>query len=157
MDQEDNEGTLYRYTVEFDSLKDKTKICDDVSSFIVYGEDVVTRSNSYDDTIMGLYTGGKYYEVSDSAGYQFQYSRGTLYYLDDFSNKDGSGTLMKFRNGKSEKIDTDVFDIFVRSENDVVYIKDYNTKRNYGDLYHKRGNSEPTRIDTDVSNIIRIY
>jgi len=159
MDDENNTGELYRYTVDSGSLKDKTKICDAVSQFFVYYEDVVTMVYSDDETIMGLYTGEKFYELSETAASYYHYFKGTLYYLDDYSydSGTGTGTLMKFKNGKTEKIDTDVISIFARNEDDVVYIKDYSAKRNYGDLYHKKGNSKPVLIDTDVSNIVRVY
>lgn len=157
LDYENNAGVLYRYTVGTDSLKDKTKICDEASYVYPHNEDVVTMLYSDGETIMGFYSGGKYYELSDAASENYQYFKGALYYLEDYSNNYDSGTLMKFKNGKSEKIDTDVHDFFVRDEADIVYIKDYSTRRNYGDLYQKKGSSEPARIDTDVSSIIRVY
>jgi len=157
VDDETNAGELYRYTVGQDSLNVKTKICDEVNSYYVYNnKDVVTRLDDDGETIMGFYTNEKYYELSEDAGW-FQYFNGTLYYLDDYSDTTFSSNLMRFKNSKSEEIDADVFTFYVRNENDVVYIKDFSTKRGYGDLYHKRGSSKPVLVDTDVSDIIRAH
>jgi hypothetical protein len=82
---------------------------------------------------------------------------GVLFYLDDYDFNSRTGTLMRYRNGKSEKIDTDVNSFDIRSDDYIIYIKDYSARREYGDLYYKKGGAKPVKVDTDVSYIIRVY
>lgn len=152
-----DEGELVRYTVGSDSLKDRERIYDVVSNFILCDKDIIITSSSNNGMTLGLYTGGKYKEISDEAGYFYRYIDGILFYLDDYNSNRNTGTLMKYKDGKSEKIDIDVYSIDVRSDNYVVYIKDFSTKRNYGDLYYKKGRGKAVKVDTDVSYIVTIY
>ncbi|HHW47068.1 MAG TPA: zinc ribbon domain-containing protein [Clostridiaceae bacterium] len=157
-DDLNNTGELYRYTVGTDSLKDRTRIHDEVSSFYVADKSVVIRTNTSRYTILGIYADGKYTELSDeSGGSTHSGINGVLFYLDEYNDRDGTGTLMRYKNGKTEKIDTEVKSFEVRSDDYIIYIKDFSTRRNYGDLYYKKGGAKPVKVDTDVSYIVRVY
>ena len=110
-------------------------------------------------TVLGIYADGKYTELTDEGGYYNTYDivNNAMFYLDEFSSQSYTGTLMLYKNGRSQKIDADVYSFDARSDDYIVYIKDFSTRRNYGDLYYKKGNGKPVKVDNDVSYIITLY
>lgn len=61
---------------------------------------------------------------------------------------------MYFKNGKSEKIGTDVGSFIARGNDVVVYIADYDSKHGTGTLCKKTGTGKENVIDEDVSDIL---
>lgn len=154
------QGTLYQYTVNDSGVASKEDIESGVSYFYVsdLADDLHMIEYSGSDNNVRLWSveNGELNKLSDDSSYYYHKTDDrTLYYFDDYDSDDYSGKLMKYVNGDSEIVDSDVYasGCSLRSNNCCYYIKDYNSNRNNGTLYYYDGD-ECTELDTDVSDII---
>ncbi len=77
---------------------------------------------------------------------------GGLYYIKGM-DKEGAGTLCRYKNGKSEKLAKDVHDWYLAPSGELVYLANYDTEDEEGTLYLYK-EKEPVRIDRGVSRLI---
>lgn len=75
-----------------------------------------------------------------------------IFYGKDFSSKSFTGALYYFENGKSQKVDDNVYS-YSELPDKIYYINDYSSKSSSGDLKVLKG-SESELIDTDVSELV---
>lgn len=134
-------------------LKNEATICQD-SKWIDWQGEVMFIIGEHS---IGLYKDGKYSKVADNSswvyGYDCNYDGDNEYSYYRTNIDDGSvGELMRSKNSKSESIDVDVSEAYIRDDNMIYYIKDYNKESRLGDLYcYKDG--KKTKIDHDVSYV----
>lgn len=72
-----------------------------------------------------------------------------IVYYTDYDEKDGTGTLNIYSNGKKEKLADDVIYVDTLENGDILYYRDYSNKNQKGDLY-MISNGKESRIDYDV-------
>ena len=129
----------------------KEKVHDDVKYYYLMEDGTVVVK--FDEESLGIYQNNKFTELSDSSDGYFDYVDGVLFYFDQYSSKNKSGTLMKYHNGKKQKIDIDVYEFVLRGTKNIYYIKDYSTKNSKGELYQFKGGKSKL-IDSDVYSIV---
>lgn len=158
MDEETSEGDLYKIAVSGKKLKKAEKIASDAYAYgIVFVED---NKLAYFKDVDGE-TGDLYVEKaevdSDVAVYSVQYSedlKGILYKT-EVDEKNDTYTLKQYKGKKDIEIADDVYSYSVTPNGKIVYLTDYDTDKNEGDLYlYKK--SKPQQIDDEVSRIITI-
>ena len=134
------EGTndLIRYTITNKSLKSKTLIAKNISEFFVDKNDPETVTVFSGDAI-GIYTDGKYKQLSDKSNKEFFFVDGAFFYYDQYEDFFKKGTLMVYRNGENSVVDSGVHEFDVRNYNTISYIKNYNPDLDMGTLYVKTG------------------
>lgn len=159
-DESEYTGNLVRYAVKPDGLGKKDVLAEDVYSYTVYDKAVIIETKSGNDRALGVYDSS--YKELTTDNYQWLYeveADGTFYYIDDL--RDGSGTLVRYKDGKQSEIDDHVYSemydrnqfIDTRSSDMCYYIKDYNNDRGYGDLYINKGKKSEL-IDERVTSIL---
>lgn len=153
-----DEGDLYKIAVSGKSLKKAEKIASDVCTYdidfvdgnkLAYFKDVTNSSGT-------LYIDKKKIdsEVSLYSVNYFEDLKGITYHT-DIDEDDDSYTLMMYKDKKKTEIAEDVHSFVVTRKGKIVYICDYNTDRNEGDLY-LYDKKESKQIDDEVSRIIVI-
>lgn len=156
VDSEKSRGDLY--VVKINNGK--------VSAPELYDSDVYTGTGVY-------FTGGghiRYFKDYDEengdlyvdrkqAGYDvYRYSlmydedNDKLYYYTDYDTSKQEGTLMVYKDGKSEKIADDVNE-YVLADGDVFYLSEYSQKSYKGELYCYSG-KKSKKVDDDVVGIM---
>ncbi|WP_308533740.1 hypothetical protein [uncultured Peptoniphilus sp.] len=75
-----------------------------------------------------------------------------IFYGKDFSSKSFTRALYYFENGKSQKVDDNVYS-YSELPDKIYYINDYSSKSSSGDLKVLKG-SESELIDTDVNELV---
>ena len=134
-------GTLNRYEISDSGLKNRTKIKDDTDHhYRPYSEYI-------DGGSWGYYNGRIFEDVRRFVGLD-----GAAYYFGKFDVDSEKGDLMRYKNGKTELIDTDVYEFKAKSGNVCYYIKNYDEKDG-GDLYKLDG-KKSEKIDSEVKDII---
>ena len=77
--------------------------------------------------------------------------------MEDINDKNSEGTLVRYTIGKKPQvIDEDVAldkSILIKNDGECFYIKDFNTEKGYGDLYHNKGKKNE-QIDEEVKRIV---
>ncbi len=135
---QDGTTDLVRYTVGNKSLKSKTVISKNISEFFVDKKDPATVVVFSGDAI-GIYTGGKYTQLSEKSNREFFFVDGAFFYYHDYEEFFKTGTLMVYRNDESSVVDSGVHEFNVRNYNTISYIKNYNPDIDMGTLYVKTG------------------
>ncbi len=137
-DLSSGEGVFVRYTLSKKGLTLRKEIAQNVDIF-TFAEDeeyILLRGKE-----SGIYIDGDYRKLSDNDIYFVNVLKdGTVCFIDDYIN----GSLVIKKDGKSEKLDSNVRSIRVKGEH-LYYVKST-------DLYYKKGDSEAVIIDSDVGN-----
>lgn len=149
----DYEGDLYQVKINGNKVEEPKLLDTDVKGTVaflsddayIYGKDVNYDSADifmngdeidYDAYVDKLY-------LDENTGY--------IYYFTDW---DGAmGTLKRYKNGESEKISDDVHMYHVTSEGTLIYLYDYDSYDQVGDMY-LYNNGKPKMIAEDVNGII---
>lgn len=76
-----------------------------------------------------------------------------LFYMIDYSTSNDEGTLCCLIKDKQVTVSDNVYSFIPVSEKNIVYLKDYDTDREKGDLVLYQGNKKKVTIDTEVSVI----
>lgn len=129
---------LIRYNIGNKSLKSRTVIAKNISEFFVDKKDPSTVTVFSGDAV-GIYTDGKYTQLSDKSNREFFFVDGAFFYYDQYEESLKTGTLMVYRNNESTVVDTGVHEFDVRNYNTVTYIKNYNPDLDMGTLFVKSG------------------
>ncbi len=101
---------------------------------------------------MGVWENGEQQNISNVGGLHFAVDKNAVYYISNINNATGSGELYVMENGKSKRIDTDVFSMQYKFNGKVAYLKNYDLQTQKGDLYYYDG-QEAKQIDTDITAI----
>lgn len=140
-------GDMYQYKIGLSKLGDKKFIRERVKNIRVLDKYIMISTGL---SGLGVYDGRHYIHLTEN-GSVYEYERGTFYYID---NDTEQPTLMKMRNNKKTAVDTNVYDMDVRSHEYVVYMKNYNAEKELGDVYYLRGKRK-INIDQKATRIIR--
>ncbi len=150
----EGKGILVRYSISQKELRHRTELCRGVTEFAVDGADS-SVALAYDGTKMGICQGDTYTPLSEHTNHDFFYVDGTLYYFDEYNETEKSGTLMRFRDGKTKVVDRDVHTFDVRNLKNVAYIKRFDMELGVGELYVRNGNKKHEKIDICVRTILQ--
>lgn len=101
---------------------------------------------------MGVWENGEQQNISNVGGLHFAADKNAVYYISNINNTTGSGELYVMENGKSKRVDTDVFSMQYKFNGKVAYLKNYDVQAQKGDLYYYDG-QEAKQIDTDITAI----
>ncbi len=151
-DQKDGKTLLVRYEIGTSSLKNKTKICENVTDFALDGSDS-TAVIVFNNNEISFFCENKLLSLSENSCHDFFFVDGTLFFYDDYDYLTKTGTLCSLRNGRVTVIDTNVHDFRVRRYDAVSYIRNYNPEYKTGTLYLKEGKSIK-RLDNRAIAII---
>lgn len=151
--EDSGKGTLVRYEFAAKGLRNRKKLCQNITDFALDGADsrVVIV---FEDEKMGIVIGDTHTHLSDTSTHDFFYVDGTLYFFDAYDEAAASGKLKRFRDGKVKLVDNQVHAFDVRNLKTVAYIKNYNPEYGFGDLYVKTGNKKREKIDICVRSIL---
>ncbi len=101
---------------------------------------------------MGVWENGSQQNIANVGGIHFATDKDALYYISNMNAATGSGELYVMQDGKSKRIDTDVFSMQYKFNGKLAYFKQYDYQTQKGDLYYYDGN-ETKQIDTDITAI----
>ncbi len=110
-----------------------------------YDRETYTSTMFYDGVELGeIYTySNVYHKDTDS-----------LLFFTDWDEDDECGKLMMFRDGKITEIKDEVHSAVFTAKGDILYLYDYSTSREKGDLYKYTGKDEDLKLDEDVQAIV---
>lgn len=139
------------------------KYDEDVHDFSIYGDNVYCEKDySEKNHSCELYMNKNKVDTDVYSWgadiYILCFEDGDLLYFTDVSEKNNSGTLKVYKDGKSVKIADDVLVSRARVDNDgnVLYLADYSGKNYTGDLYRWH-NEKAEKIDEDVSDFYPVF
>lgn len=78
---------------------------------------------------------------------------GTLFYMTQYSSDAQSGTLKRYDGNETTIIGHDVFQYVTLDDGSIVYLRNYNIRKSYGDLYLHIPGQTDQRLDERVSLI----
>ena len=149
-DYDDEDGTyrLYKITLSGGKVKDSVVVDDDVRTICLAGSHVFY----WKDMKNGegeLYMDGE--KVADDATTRYLYDEetDTFYFLTDYDDDDGEGTLVCWDGKKKTSISDEVRSFKVDVSGQVVYLRDYSTNRYEGELCKWNG-QKSVMLDDDV-------
>lgn len=101
---------------------------------------------------MGIWQNGSQQNIANVGGIHFAVDEDAVYYISNINPATGCGELYVMQDGKSKRIDTDVFSMQYKFNGKLAYFKQYDAQTQTGDLYYYNGN-ETKQIDTDITAI----
>jgi len=140
-------GDMYQYSIGLKNIGKKKFIRERVKNIRVLDKYVMITTGI---SGLGIYDGKHYIHLTEN-GSVYEYEHGTFYYID---NAAAQPALVKMRNNKKTVMDTNVYDMDVRSHEFVVYMKNYNPEKEVGDVYYLRG-KRTVKLDEKATRIIR--
>ena len=155
-DYDDEDGTyrLYKITLSGTKVKDSVVLDDEVGTVRLAGNHVLY----WKDMKNGegeLYMDGEKIADDATTRYTFDKETDSLYFLSDYDDDDGEGTLICWDGKKKSNIADEVRIFKVDVSGQVVYLRDYSTKRYEGELYKWNG-KKSVMLDEDVVNFFLI-
>ena len=157
MNEDNDEGDLYKITIEngqvgrpemYDSDVSTSYMYFSANNQFVYYKDV-DESNEKGD----LYVDKTQIDYDVRLTYITYLGDAVLYYT-DWNDSKNYGTLKMYNNGEKTKVADDVHS-FVIMDNDILYLYDYSSSSYKGTLYrYNQGN--PVKIDDDVMALIPV-
>ncbi len=165
---EDYEGTEYEeyYQIFKSAELFKVTIGDTPGAPESVATDVYTASLSQDGKIAYFtdydseeYCGTLFIdgtEVGEVMLYTSEYHEetGKMLFFSDWDEEDACGTLMMYKDGKVTEIKDEVHEAIFTANGDILYLYDYSTSREKGDLYKYTGKDEDQKLDEDVQALI---
>ena len=154
-------GELYTASIGSDSCDISLYDSDVNTSYLrlLDGGKKVLYFKDYENSKGDLYVDGTNvdYDVYGYAEYDAANNQLVYFtdYSDDYDREYGTLKVYDFKN--TVKIDDDVHAYEVLPNGDVLYLYDYSTDYEHGELYLYDGGKEPTKLDDDVVGIIPIY
>lgn len=156
-DEKATEVTLHQVKVSGGTVKSVEEIDDEVyfSNFLTDGKNYVYWKSvkNYEGE---LYYNGK--EIADDVRVygSMDADSGTVFFMSDYSTKNGEYALCFWNGKKVVTVDEDVRRHMALGDNCIAYLKDYSTSRQEGDLYIWAG-KKPVKLDEDVMYILPVY
>lgn len=156
-DLDDNAGIFKSVKVSDNGIGSPVAVDKDVSDYNLFDGGKIIYCKDMKDGSGEIYQGGKKLasDVYFESLYSFEDS-GTLFYLVDYDQDDKEGTLYCRMGDEQTKIADDVHQYVPVNEEKVVYLKDYSTEKNRGELVIYRGGKKRDTIDNDVSYIFNL-
>ena len=156
-DKKAKEVTLHEVKLSGGTVKSVEEIDDEVyySAFMTDGKNYVYW-RSMKDNAGELCWNGK--EIADDAplyGCSIDKDSGKVFFMTDYSSKNGDYTLACWNGKKVIDVDDDVSMHTALGEGSIAYLTDYSDTRQEGDLYIWTG-KEPVKLDEDVLYIIPV-
>lgn len=156
-DKKAKEVTLHEVKLSGGTVKSVEEIDDEVyySAFVTDGKNYVYW-RSMKDNAGELCWNGK--EIADDApiyGCRMDKDSGKVFFMTDYSSKNGDYTLACWNGKKVIDVDDDVSMHTALGEGSIAYLTDYSDTRQEGDLYIWTG-KEPVKLDEDVLYIIPV-
>lgn len=152
-------GDLYEIRITDNKPGTPSKIDSDVNSLqILHKNDSLLYFKNVKDYSGDMYIGNKLVDsdVYIYGNYEMVGSDFITYYV----NYDGdkmTGTLKVYTGKNSVKIGDDIHSQYAVSEKRIIYMTNYNSDYNKGDIYLYNGTDKKKEIDTDVTEIIPIF
>ena len=123
-----------------------------------FGGDLYTYFKDTQNSSGDFYVEGKlvdydvelYSETTDS-------KRQMIYYYTDWDDENELGTLKMYDGERVQKVSDDVHTHVVNADGSLLYLYDYNTDREIGELYLYRSEEKNEKITDDVTGIIVAY
>ena len=140
-------GDMYQYSIGLKNIGKKKFIRERVKNIRVLDKYVMISTGL---SGLGMYDGRHYVHLTED-GSVYEYAHGTFYYID---NAPEQPELVKLRNNKKTVMDTNVYDMDVRSHEYVVYMKNYDAEKETGDVCYLRG-KRPVKLDEKANRIVR--
>lgn len=156
-DKKTKEVTLHEVKTSGGAIKSVEEIDDEVyyNAFLTDGKNYVYW-RSMKDNAGELCWNGK--EIADDApiyGCRMDKDSGKVFFMTDYSSKNGDYTLACWNGKKVIDVDDDVSMHTALGEGSIAYLTDYSDTRQEGDLYIWTG-KEPVKLDEDVLYIIPV-
>ncbi|MBQ4066172.1 MAG: hypothetical protein IJD22_00885, partial [Clostridia bacterium] len=129
---------------------------EDVYTGSVYfiGDSKLLYFKDVEDYEGDLYINGKNIDSDVYVYYSMiRYTDDTVYYVTDYDDEDGCGTLKMTTGKKGVKLYDDVHSFSLLPDGTVVFLYDYSDKHFTGELYYCSG-KKAKKIDEDVSCIV---
>lgn len=121
-----------------------------VDWFSVYGDKVVAEKYTDEEGYISDIYVNKEKVASDASSWGFSYDYKTFYAIEDYSQKEQKGKLIRYKGGKTKNIDKDVYRFYVTPNGKLYYIADYDVEEEKGDLFvYKMGKGK--EIEHNVS------
>ena len=159
IDSEDSHGNLYKASISSSKMKKVEKYDSDVYYRTVgfVGEDFAYFKDVDDDDNVGVLVVNKKKVDDDVYLYRMTYdkNKGDLYYMVDWDSDDYCGVLCRYNGSKAKELVGDVYRFCITEKSEVVYLCDYSTEKDRGDLYLYKSR-KPKKIDEDVLAIITL-
>ena len=139
------ENKIYEY-----DLKEKTKIADDVSDFVVSLDTKTVVYETYEDGIYLKKSGKDKVELTDEEGASLGFVTEDFKVI-YFTEED---TLYRYNDGekKAVKIDSAIVDHSYDANGDIYYVNEDNEL-----MYRAAKSDKDVKIDTDVKNLTGVY
>ena len=141
------QGKLYEINIE--TLMSR-KLSDDIYDNIQIMQNRLLY-HKYEKDKSNLYLGDK--KIADDVVSSFtriDAKNNLIYYI---KKEDNKNILYRYRNGKEELIDKNIYKYYLLDNKEVYYIKDYKQTKAYGNLY--KYSKEPKKIIEQVNDVIR--
>ncbi len=148
-------GTAYKAKISGKKMKTPEKYDEDVRGADFVGEDndiITIKDYNAESGDYSLYFNK--IKVDDDVSYErYNEADNSLVYYTDVNDK-GIGTLKMFSGKKSIKLSDDVYcdEFLMTNDGDVLFLKDYNTSKDRGDLYIVKG-KKVKKLDEDVEDL----
>lgn len=148
----DSTNELVSYDVIDGKPTNRKMLDEDVESFKYIPEE--SQLYYYKEVHNGA---GELYQISNgkskrvsidvARGYSTFYPNdGTLIYMTDYNDGDGTSTLHKYKNGESVKIASEVGAYYYNGSSDLYYLANYNNQQYYGDLMKVEDKGKSTLV-----------
>ena len=163
----EHKGTLYEIKIENGAVGNPVKVDDEVAStyhfttgwFNTDGgikNDSIIYFKNYKNGKADLYMDKVFIDSDVSTANQIKRignSKKVVYYTD--WSEDKQFGMLKLHDGeKSKKISSETNQFYVLSDGRILYLDNFDIKRQKGDIYFYNGTDEKRQIDTDVTSIL---
>lgn len=148
---------LVKYYI--DGKKDKESIDTEVIEFDILdesGDDLLYIVQDGTENLTKLKIGDNKEVLGTDIYYARETEKGDKVFLENYSDMSGVGDLTISRGFEKEAINHDVYDFYIKNDNEIYYFKDFSSSSLSGDLwkYNSKSKEKNERIDYDVQGVL---
>lgn len=146
-----------------ENLDERTIIDKGVIGYTLYDNSTILYRKYNDPNVfycndIYLKSGDKNEKIANSidteSGYFFDENTNTFVAVENFDRKTFKGTLVVVKDYEKTIIANDVYGFFYNDPTCVLYLKEYDTKKDEGELWFYSGENRNIRIDYDVKGVL---